>query len=36
VVAAAVDACHGRLEIASGPGRGTTVRLTLPTGAVAS
>jgi signal transduction histidine kinase len=36
VVAAAVDACHGRLEIASGPGRGTTVRLTLPTSAVAS
>lgn len=30
VVAAAVRACHGRMEIASGPGPGTTVRLCLP------
>jgi len=31
-VAAAVRACHGRLEIRSGPGIGTTVRLSLPAG----
>jgi signal transduction histidine kinase len=30
VVAAAVRACHGRLEILSGPAAGTTVRLCLP------
>lgn len=30
VVAAAVRACKGRLEISSGPGVGTTVRLCLP------
>jgi signal transduction histidine kinase len=30
VVAAAVRACGGRLEISSGPGVGTTVRLCLP------
>jgi signal transduction histidine kinase len=30
VVAAAVRACHGRLEISSGPGVGTTVRLCVP------
>jgi len=36
VVAAAVRACRGRLDITSGPGPGTTVRLTLPKGAVAS
>jgi signal transduction histidine kinase len=35
VVAAAVRACRGRLEILSGPGPGTKVRLLLPTCAVA-
>ncbi|GAA0946891.1 hypothetical protein GCM10009554_43210 [Kribbella koreensis] len=30
VVAAAVRACKGRLEISSGPGTGTTVRLCVP------
>jgi signal transduction histidine kinase len=30
VVAAAVRACKGRLEISSGPGAGTTVRLCVP------
>jgi signal transduction histidine kinase len=30
VVAAAVRACQGRVEISSGPGVGTTVRLCLP------
>jgi signal transduction histidine kinase len=30
VIAAAVRACRGRLEISSGPGAGTTVRLCLP------
>lgn len=30
VVAMAVDACRGRLEIVSGPGPGTTVRMVLP------
>ena len=29
----ATHECHGRLEISSGPGPGTTVRLTVPTGA---
>ena len=36
VVANAVRACRGRLEIVSGPEPGTTVRLILPTYAVAS
>jgi signal transduction histidine kinase len=36
VVAAAVRACRGRLEIVSGPGPGTTVRLVLPKCAIAS
>ncbi len=31
VIAAAVRACKGRLEISSGPGVGTTVRLCVPT-----
>jgi signal transduction histidine kinase len=31
VVAAAVRSCRGRLEISSGPGAGTAVRLCLPT-----
>lgn len=31
-VAAAARSCHGRLEISSGPGPGTTVRLCLPAG----
>lgn len=30
IIAAAVRACQGRLEISSGPGVGTTVRLCLP------
>jgi signal transduction histidine kinase len=30
VVSSAVHACDGRLEISSGPGRGTSVRVTLP------
>jgi signal transduction histidine kinase len=36
VIASAVRACRGRLEILSGPGPGTTVRLVLPKHAVAS
>jgi signal transduction histidine kinase len=36
VVASAVRACRGRLEIVSGPAPGTTVRLVLPKCAVAS
>lgn len=31
ILGQAVHECHGRLEIASGPGPGTTVRLTVPT-----
>jgi signal transduction histidine kinase len=36
IVATAVRACRGRLEIVSGPAPGTTVRLVLPKCAVAS
>jgi signal transduction histidine kinase len=36
VIASAVRACRGRLEIVSGPAPGTTVRLVLPKWAVAS
>jgi len=30
VITSAVRACHGRLEITSGPGPGTAVRVTFP------
>jgi signal transduction histidine kinase len=30
IVTSAVHACHGRLDISSGPGPGTTVRLSIP------
>jgi len=36
IVALAVEACDGRLEIASGPAAGTTVRMILPRSGVAS
>jgi K+-sensing histidine kinase KdpD len=36
VVASAVFACHGRLELVCGPARGTTIRMVLPSSRVAS